>query len=183
MSEEYRDHHPRSVNGATMKTGANGIASTGAKGTALITGASAGIGTLYADRLARRGYDLILVARNRERLDALATRIAADTGRSVRVIAADLNDGADLDRVEQVLRTDPAITMLINNAGIGSTAPLLDANVDTMFHGTAVVAVACACRPDRDDSEPSRSARPVDRALHHVMTESRRPVHSRSVAA
>ena len=64
------------------------------KGTALITGASSGIGATYADRLARRGYDLILVARNRERLDALATRLADETGRSVSVIAADLNDPA-----------------------------------------------------------------------------------------
>ena len=75
------------------------------EGTALITGASSGIGAVYADRLARRGYDLILVARNRDRLEALATRLADETGRSVRVIAADLNDRADLARVEQVLRT------------------------------------------------------------------------------
>ena len=65
------------------------------KGTALITGASSGIGAIYADRLARRGHDLILVARNRERLDALATRLAVDTGRSVEVIVADLNNMAD----------------------------------------------------------------------------------------
>src|SRR6188472_1285587 len=97
------------------------------KGTALITGASSGIGAVYADRLARRGHDLILVARNGERLDVLATRIAEDTGRSVKVIVADLNDKNQVALVEQVLRTDPAITMLVNNAGIGATAPLLEA--------------------------------------------------------
>src|SRR5215212_7123995 len=106
--------------------------STSHKGTALITGASSGIGAVYADRLARRGHDLILVARNRERLVALATRLADDTGRSVQFIVADLNDSSDLARVELVLRTDPTMSMLVNNAGIGSTAPLVDANVDAM---------------------------------------------------
>lgn len=78
---------------------------TTSKGTALITGASSGIGAVYADRLAKRGHDLILVARNRERLEALAAQLADDTGRSVNVIVADLSDRADLARVEQVLRT------------------------------------------------------------------------------
>jgi short-subunit dehydrogenase len=102
------------------------------KGTALITGASNGIGALYADRLARRGYDLVLVARNRERLGAVARRIANETHRSVEVVAADLNDKADLARVEAKLRTDASITMLVNNAGVGATAPLLDSDVDKM---------------------------------------------------
>jgi uncharacterized protein len=143
MSEANRNGH-RSLNGATM--------STNSKGTALITGASSGIGAVYADRLAHRGYDLILVARNRERLDALATRLAEDTGRSVDVVVADLNDSADLARVEQVLRTDPVITMLVNNAGVGSTAPLLGANVDTMvqmvdLNVTALVRLTYAFAP------------------------------------
>ena len=90
---------------------------TGSKGTALITGASSGIGAIYADRLASRGHDLILVARNQERLHALATRLTDDTGRSVEVIVADLTKKADLARVEQVLRTDASITLLVNNAG------------------------------------------------------------------
>src|SRR5512134_3180718 len=88
------------------------------KGTALITGASSGIGAIYADRLAARGHDLILVARNRERLDALATRLTDDTGRSVKAIVADLNSRSDLSRIEEVLRTDATITMLVNNAGV-----------------------------------------------------------------
>ena len=60
-----------------------------AKGTALVTGASAGIGAIYADRLAHRCYDLILVARNRGRLDALAKRFADETGRRVEAVAAE----------------------------------------------------------------------------------------------
>jgi short-subunit dehydrogenase len=64
------------------------MSTTETKGTALITGASSGIGAIYADRLARRGYDLILVARNRSRLAALAQRLENETGRSVKTIAA-----------------------------------------------------------------------------------------------
>ena len=93
------------------------------KGTALVTGASSGIGAIYAERLARRGYDLILVARNRERLDNLALRIISATGRSVQVIAADLRNATDLARIENTLRTDQSITLLINNAGLGATEP------------------------------------------------------------
>ena len=88
---------------------------TSPKGTALITGASSGIGAIYADRLARRGHDLILVARNRERLEALATRLTDNTGRSVEVIVADLNNRADVARVEQVLRTDASITVSVRS--------------------------------------------------------------------
>jgi short-subunit dehydrogenase len=102
------------------------------KGTALITGASTGIGAVYADRLARRGYDLILVARNRNRLDLLAKRLTTATGRSIEVVAADLADRADVHRVEDILRTDSSITMLVNNAGIGGAAPLLNSDADKM---------------------------------------------------
>jgi short-subunit dehydrogenase len=102
------------------------------QGTALITGASSGIGAIYADRLARRGYDLILVARNQSRLDELATRLREETGRTVEIVSADLNDNADLLRVEAVLRTNSAISMLVNNAGIGGAAPLLASDVDAM---------------------------------------------------
>jgi uncharacterized protein len=102
------------------------------KGTALITGASSGIGAVYADRLARRGYDLIIVARNRGKLDALATRLTNETKRSVEVLPADLNDKRDLVRVEEALKKDATITLLVNNAGIGTFAPLLNSEVNKM---------------------------------------------------
>ncbi|GEO12898.1 SDR family NAD(P)-dependent oxidoreductase [Microvirga aerophila] len=102
------------------------------QGTALITGASSGIGAIYADRLARRGHDLILVARNQSRLEELAARLRDETDRSVEIVPADLNDEADLRRVETVLRTNSAISMLVNNAGIGGAAPLLASDVDAM---------------------------------------------------
>jgi short-subunit dehydrogenase len=101
-------------------------------GTALVTGASSGIGAAYADRLAKCGYDLILVARNAERLKSLAARLAVETGRTVTGLPADLGDKAALATVEAVLRNDPSITILVNNAGTASRAPLLEANVDEM---------------------------------------------------
>src|SRR5579872_2180745 len=101
-------------------------------GTALITGASSGIGAVYADRLAKRGHDLILVARSGEQLKSVSNRLIAETGRSVTVLPADLGDKAELVKVEAVLREDPSTTMLVNNAGVASRAPLLEADVDEM---------------------------------------------------
>ena len=108
------------------------MSTTTKKGTALITGASAGIGAVYADRLAKRGYDLILVARNQSRLAALAQRLKSETGRSVETIAADLNDRADLARIETTLRNNAGITLLVNNAGVGAAGPLLNSDVEKM---------------------------------------------------
>jgi len=110
----------------------NDMSNTHSKGTALITGASSGIGAVYADRLAKRGYDLILAARNEARLEELSDRLTADTGRSVTPLRADLSDKADLGKVEQVLREDKSITMLVNNAGVGAVTPLLQTDVDAM---------------------------------------------------
>ncbi|MDI1328656.1 SDR family oxidoreductase [Pseudomonas sp.] len=102
------------------------------KGTALITGASSGIGAVYADRLARQGYDLILVARSQSKLNALANHLSNETGRAVEVVAADLKDKAGLLRVESILRNDASITLLVNNAGVGGVMPLLGSPVDDM---------------------------------------------------
>ncbi len=102
------------------------------QGTALITGASSGIGADYADRLAKAGYDLILVARNEERLRTAASRLTAETGRTIEVLAADLTEAGDLAKVEAVLKTDSSITMLVNNAGFGAGPGNLDADIDKM---------------------------------------------------
>lgn len=100
---------------------------------ALITGASTGIGAIYADRLARRGYDLILVARNQSRLQKVADIIKESTGANVSIIAADLGQREALRQVEALLRReDSQISLLVNNAGFGSVFPLLNANVDEM---------------------------------------------------
>jgi short-subunit dehydrogenase len=104
------------------------------KGIALITGASTGIGAIYADRLAKRGFDLILVARKQARLDALAKRLKTETGRSVETIAADLNDKADLAKVETTLRGNAGITLLVNNAGVGAAGPLLNSFSQSLQH-------------------------------------------------
>jgi uncharacterized protein len=89
----------------------------GNKGTAVVTGASAGIGAVYADRLAKRGYDLILVARRGDKLDALAERLKRETAANVETVVADLGRTADLNRVETLLASNPNITLLVNNAG------------------------------------------------------------------
>ncbi len=121
-------------------------------GTALITGASSGIGALYAEKLAQRGYDLILVARNREQLNALASSISTRTGRAVEVLPTDLNDRNELARVEEQLRTDASITLLVNNAGMGTYTPLLHSNVEQMtrmvdLNATVPMRLAYAAAP------------------------------------
>ena len=88
-----------------------------AKSTVLITGASAGIGAVYADRFARRGHDLVLVARDGSRLNELAARLRREAGVEVEALRADLIDEQDLGRVEQRLRDDGRIGILVNNAG------------------------------------------------------------------
>jgi short-subunit dehydrogenase len=92
-------------------------------GTAVVTGASAGLGKVYADRLAGRGYDLVLVARRAELLDAVAADLRARHGVNVRTLVADLSAAADVDKVASLLREDAAITLLVNNAGTSTLAP------------------------------------------------------------
>ena len=98
-------------------------------GVALVTGASAGIGARYAHQLAQRGYDLVLVARDVARLETLASLVRSSTGRSVDVLPADLTVPGQLAQVEARLADDPAITLLINNAGLSLSGDLLTSSV------------------------------------------------------
>jgi uncharacterized protein len=121
------------------------------KGTALITGASTGIGAVYADRLAKRGYDLILVARSQEKLSEVAARLEA-TGRSIETMAADLTRKEDVQRVAERLATDATITALVNNAGTASVGKLLHAKIDELesminLNVTALTRLALAALP------------------------------------
>jgi len=121
------------------------------KGTALITGASTGIGAVYADRLAKRGYDLILVARSQEKLSEVAARLKS-TGRRIETISADLTKQEDVRRVAERLSADPTITALVNNAGAASVAKLLDSRINELeamidLNVTALTRLALAALP------------------------------------
>ena len=119
---------------------------------ALVTGASAGIGAVYADRLARRGHDVVLVARDTARLEKLAAHLKAESGATVEVFPADLTNTADRARVEQRLREDQNIGILINNAGTTVPGGLGNADLDTLeklidLNVTAVTRLAAAVAP------------------------------------
>ena len=120
--------------------------------TALITGASSGIGKTYADRLARRGHDLVLVARDAGRMEALAVRLRAETGVAVDVLAADLTERTDLAKVEARLREDARIGLLINNAGASASGGFANPDVAWLdrliqLNVTAVMRLAAAAVP------------------------------------
>lgn len=120
--------------------------------TVLITGASSGIGTVYAERFARRGHDLVLVARDTARLETLAARLRQDTGVAVDVLPADLTQRAALATVETRLRDDARIGILINNAGMAQTGGFTDQSADSIEHlvtlnTTALTRLAAAIAP------------------------------------
>ncbi|RJU11246.1 SDR family oxidoreductase [Xanthomonas campestris] len=120
--------------------------------TVLITGASTGIGATYAERFAQRGHNLVLVARDKTRLQALAERLQQAHGVNVDLLPADLTERADLAAVEARLRTDTSIGILINNAGIAQSGGFVDQDVDTIerlitLNITALTRLAHAIAP------------------------------------
>ncbi|SLM62716.1 MULTISPECIES: SDR family NAD(P)-dependent oxidoreductase [Dickeya] len=118
----------------------------------LITGASTGIGAVYADRFARRGHDLVLVARDKARLDTLAARLRQEHGVDVDVLPADLTQSAELAAVEARLRDDSRIGTLINNAGIAQSGSFIEQTPDSIerliaLNTTALTRLASAVAP------------------------------------
>lgn len=120
--------------------------------TVLVTGASSGIGATYADRFARRGHDLVLVARDHARLQALATRLRQEFGIAVEVLPADLTQREELAAVEARLREDARIGILINNAGIAQSGGFVDQSADSIerlvtLNTTVLTRLAAAAAP------------------------------------
>jgi short-subunit dehydrogenase len=121
-------------------------------GTAVVTGASSGIGATYADRLARRGYDLVLVARDRDRMETIAERLRGETGVAVEVMPTDLTVADDLGVVQARLRKDARIGILVNNAGAAAPGGFADPDLDVQdrlirLNVTAVMRLAGAVIP------------------------------------
>jgi uncharacterized protein len=120
--------------------------------TVLITGASSGIGAIYADRFARRGHDLVLVARDKARLETLAARLREEHTVAVEVLQADLTASNDLAAVETRLRDDARIGILINNAGAAQSGSFIEQAADDVarivaLNTTALVRLAHAIAP------------------------------------
>src|SRR6266540_3300972 len=99
---------------------------------ALVTGASSGIGAAFAERLAQDGYDLIIVARRRDRLNALAGQLQAKHPVSVEVMVADLSQPDELRMVENWVAEDSTLELLVNNAGFGGYMPFIELDPDNV---------------------------------------------------
>ncbi|MDN8617439.1 SDR family NAD(P)-dependent oxidoreductase [Variovorax ginsengisoli] len=122
------------------------------RSTVLITGASSGIGATYAERFARRGHDLVLVARDKARLEALSARLRQESSVVVDVLQADLTQSSDLAAVETRLRDDAKIEILINNAGVAQSGGFTEqtaGSIDRLvtLNTTALTRLAAAIAP------------------------------------
>ena len=122
------------------------------KSSVLITGASTGIGATYADRFAKRGHDLVLVARDLTRMETLADRLRKQAGVQVDILRADLTDAQDLSLVEARLRDDHRIAILVNNAGTAIAGGFVEHSADDIamivnLNAMALVRLAHAVAP------------------------------------
>ena len=120
--------------------------------TVLITGASTGIGAVYAESFAQRGDDLVLVARDHVRLQTLATKLRSEHSVAIDVLQADLTQLSDLVKVEARLRDDASIGILVNNAGAAQSGTFIEQSTDSVAHlvalnTTALVRLASAVAP------------------------------------
>lgn len=102
----------------------------GPRRSALVTGASAGIGLAFAERLAREHYDLVLVARRGDHLEEIAKRLRDERGVAVEVLAADLTHSDALRLVEQRVAEDATLDLLVNNAGFGTQGRFAELEID-----------------------------------------------------
>lgn len=109
---------------------ADGESAGGPRRLAVVTGASAGIGRAFAERLAREAWDLVLVARRRERLDELATKLRAAHARRIDVLTADLGSSAGVRALEARIADEPTLELLVNNAGFGTSGPFAELDRD-----------------------------------------------------
>ena len=131
------------------------------KPSVLITGASTGIGATYADRFAKRGHDLVLVARDNIRMEALAVRLRKETDVKVDILPADLTNVRDLAQVEARLRDDHRIGILVNNAGTAPAGGFVDQNPDEVgrivsLNAMAPMRLASVVAPAIRPSRPGR---------------------------
>lgn len=101
-------------------------------GTAIVTGASSGIGKVFADRLAVRGYDLVLVARRGDRLQTIAADLQARYPVKADVLVADLSDPAGVASVADRISSDSSVSFLLNNAGYSTIKPLTQTPDETI---------------------------------------------------
>jgi uncharacterized protein len=129
------------------------MSSTNSKGKAVITGASGGMGAVYADRFAKRGYDLLLIARDGKRLGDVANKLSEQYGVTVETLIADLTDKSALLKLETQLQADKNVSVLVNNAGFGGIKSLVDSSVDELenmifLNVTALTRLAAAVLPN-----------------------------------
>jgi uncharacterized protein len=119
---------------------------------ALVTGASAGIGQAFSERLARDGYDLVVIGRRADRLAQLADRLQDGPGVTVETLVADLSRPADVQALAERIAREPALDLLVNNAGATWIQPFIESDPDDLeallrLHTVTVMRLTRAALP------------------------------------